>query len=48
MKLFNKAMNLANNLPLYNLNKDLFESNINKDIKKYGINDINNNKYNLL
>ena len=37
-KLFNKAMNLANNLPLYNFDKELFESNINKDIKKYGIN----------
>ena len=31
-------MNLANNLPLYNFDKELFESNINKDIKKYGIN----------
>ena len=37
-KLFNKAMNLANNLPLYNFNKTLFEDNINKDIKKYGLN----------
>ena len=37
-KLFNKAMNLANNLPLYNFDKTLFEDNINKDIKKYGIN----------
>ena len=37
-KLFNKAMNLANNLPLYNFDKELFENNINKDIKKYGIN----------
>lgn len=37
-KLFNKAMNLANNLPLYNLDKELFENNIIKDIKKYGIN----------
>lgn len=37
-KLFNKAMNLANNLPLYNFDKTLFEDNINKDIKKYGLN----------
>lgn len=37
-KLFNRAMNLANNLPLYNLDKELFENNINKDIKKYGMN----------
>ena len=37
-KLFNKAMNLANSLPLYNLDKELFENNINKDIKKYGMN----------
>ena len=31
-------MNLANNLPLYNFDKTLFEDNINKDIKKYGLN----------
>jgi fructose 1,6-bisphosphatase len=37
-KLFNKAMNLANKLPLYNFNKELFEDNINKNIRKYGIN----------
>jgi len=37
-KLFNRAMNLANNLPLYNLDKELFENDINKDIKKYGMN----------
>lgn len=37
-KLFNRAMNLANSLPLYNLDKELFENNINKDIKKYGMN----------
>lgn len=37
-KLFNKAMNLANKLPLYNFNKELFEDNINKNIKKYGVN----------
>ena len=37
-KLFNKAMNLANNLPLYNFDKSLFENNICKDIRKYGMN----------
>jgi len=37
-KLFNKAMNLANNLPLYNLDNILFEESINKSIKKYGTN----------
>ncbi|MBR6907864.1 hypothetical protein IKN40_05240 [bacterium] len=37
-KLFNKAMNLANNLPLYNFDKKLFENNIKDSIKKYGIN----------
>lgn len=37
-KLFNKAMNLANKLPLYNFNKELFEDNINKNIRKYGVN----------
>lgn len=37
-KLFNKAMNLANKLPLYNFDKELFENNLNKSIKKYGIN----------
>ena len=37
-KLFNRAMNLANKLPLYNFNKELFEDNINKNIRKYGVN----------
>ena len=37
-KLFNKAMNLANKLPLYNFDKELFEDNINKSIKRYGMN----------
>lgn len=37
-KLFNKAMNLANNLPLYNFDKELFEDNLNKNIRKFGIN----------
>jgi len=37
-KLFNKSMNLANKLPLYNFDKGLFESNIQKSIKRYGIN----------
>ena len=37
-KLFNKAMNLANKLPLYNFDKELFENNLNKSIKKYGMN----------
>jgi len=37
-KLFNKAMNLANKLPLYNFDNSLFEENIQKNIKKYGIN----------
>ena len=37
-KLFNKAMNLANKLPLYNIDNSLYEDNINKSIKKYGLN----------
>jgi len=37
-KLFNKAMNLANKLPLYNFDKELFEDNLNKNIRKFGIN----------
>lgn len=37
-KLFNKAMNLANNLPLYNFDKSIFEDNIKNNIKKYGMN----------
>lgn len=37
-KLFNKAMNLANNLPLYNFDKTILEDNIKNNIKKYGIN----------
>lgn len=37
-KLFNKAMNLANNLPLYNFDNRLFENDIKDNIKKYGIN----------
>ena len=37
-KLFNKSMNLANKLPLYNFDKGLFESNIQKSIRRYGVN----------
>lgn len=37
-KLFNKAMNLANNLPLYNFDKTILEDNIKNNIKKYGMN----------
>lgn len=37
-KLFNKAMNLANKLPLYNFDKELYENNIQKDIRKFGMN----------
>ena len=37
-KLFNKSMNLANKLPLYNIDESLYEKDIKNNIKKYGIN----------
>ena len=37
-KLFNKSMNLANKLPLYNIDESLYDINIKKNIKRYGIN----------
>lgn len=37
-KLFNKCMNLANKLPLYNLNEELYEKEIKSKFRKYGTN----------
>lgn len=37
-KLFNKTMNLANNLPLLNIDESLYDTDIKKNIRKYGMN----------
>ena len=37
-KLFNKTMNLANNLPLLNIDERLYDTDIKKNIRKYGMN----------
>ena len=37
-KLFNKCMNLANKLPLYNLNEELYDKDIKSKFRKYGTN----------
>lgn len=37
-KLFNQAMNIANSLPSFQLDESLFDDNIKKSIRKYGMN----------
>lgn len=37
-KLYNKSMNLANKLPLYCFDESLYDEDIKKKIKKYGVN----------
>ena len=37
-KLFNKCMNLANKLPLYNLNEELYDKDLKNKFRKYGTN----------